>query len=82
MSDNHDFVVHELPASDPIEEVDSPLDLLAAVARRPKIHDAVMNTKIPSSVKALVEQEADRRGVTPAAVVREAVGEYLQRRGY
>lgn len=83
MSKDHDFQsVHELLVVDPNEEVDNPLDLLAAVARRPKIHDSVMNTKMPSAVKALIEKEADRREVSPAAIVREAVGEYLARRGY
>jgi hypothetical protein len=61
---------------------DSPLDLLTASSRRPKIHDAVLNTKLPATVKALVEAEAKRREVDTSVITREALAEYLARRGY
>lgn len=60
----------------------SPLNLLTAKSRREKIHDAVLNTKLPQAVKSLVEAEAERQNVYPADIVREALGEYLSRRGY
>lgn len=61
---------------------DSPLDLLMTESRRPKIHDSIVNTKLPKAVKALLQEHADSRGVDLSVVAREAFGEYLSRRGY
>lgn len=60
----------------------NPLDAMVAMSRREKVHDDVMNVKMPATVKVLLKAEAERRGVTPAALVREAIGEYLTRKGY
>ncbi len=38
--------------------------------------------RIPATVKAAVEAEATAAGVSPAAVVREALARDLKRRGY
>lgn len=61
---------------------DSPLDLLNTSSRRPKIHDSIVNVKLPHTVKNLLSDEVERRGVELSVVVREAIGEYLARRGY
>lgn len=64
------------------------LDKKAAIAslstgnKREKINDDQMVTKLPAAVKLLVHEIAQSRGLPDAAVVREALGEYLARRGY
>lgn len=50
--------------------------------KRELVNDAQMVTKLPKAVKALVNGIAEERGVSEALVVREALGEYLARRGY
>lgn len=50
--------------------------------KRTRIHDAQMVTKLPSSAKALVKKVATAQGVSEADIVRHAIAEYLERRGY
>lgn len=50
--------------------------------KRTKVHDAQMVTKLPSAAKALVKKAAETQGVSEADVVRHAIAEYLERRGY
>lgn len=61
---------------------DSPLDQLTTVSRRPLIHDSILNVKLPHAVKSLLKDEAERRGEDLSVVAREAIAEYLRRRGY
>jgi hypothetical protein len=55
---------------------------LSAGGKRERVNDAQMVTKLPSIVKELVEEVAKSRDVSAADVTREAIGEYLARRGY
>ena len=55
---------------------------LSAGNKREKINDDQMVTKLPKAVKQLVEEIAKSRGVYSSNVVREALGEYLAKRGY
>lgn len=50
--------------------------------KRTKVHDAQMVTKLPSGAKALVKKVAEAQGVSEADIVRHAIAEYLERRGY
>jgi hypothetical protein len=50
--------------------------------KRTKIHDAQMVTKLPAAAKALVTKVATDQGVSEADVVRTALAEYFERRGY
>lgn len=58
------------------------IDKLTNGGKRVKTHDAQMVTKLPSAAKALIKKAADNQGVTEADVVRQALAEYLERRGY
>lgn len=58
------------------------VDALRTGGKREKIHDAQMVIKLPSTAKTLVKEVADKRGVSEAVVYREAIAEYLERRGY
>lgn len=58
------------------------LATLAGSGKRERINDAQVNLKLPSAVKALVEKIAEDSGRSDAAVWREAMGEYLHKRGY
>lgn len=60
----------------------STLDALANGGKRVKTHDAQMVIKLPQSAKDLIRQAATSQGVSEATVVRHALAEYLQRRGY
>ena len=64
------------------EETKGAIQALESVGRRAKVHDAVMNVKLPQTVKALVKGIAADRDVSDSQVVREALAEYLTRRGY
>lgn len=55
---------------------------LTGGGKREKVNDAQMVTKLPSAVKALVEEIGEGRGESAATITREALGEYLARRGY
>lgn len=55
---------------------------MATSGKRVKVHDAQTVLKLPTAVKDLVKKVADERGVSEATIYREAVAEYLTRRGY
>lgn len=50
--------------------------------KRVKTHDAQIVVKVPTAAKTLVNKAADAEGVSAATIVRLAVAEYLERRGY
>lgn len=58
------------------------LDALNNGGKRVKTHDAQMVIKLPQSAKDLIKEAAAAQGVSDATVVRHALAEYLQRRGY
>lgn len=58
------------------------LSALTNGGQRVKTHDAQIMIKLPSAAKALVEKVAEDQGVGSSAVVRAAIAEYLERRGY
>lgn len=58
------------------------LDALTNGGKRVKTHDAQMVIKLPSAAKALVKKAAEAQNFSEATVVRHAIAEYLQRRGY
>lgn len=55
---------------------------LSSGGKREKIFDEQMVTKVPKRAKELVGEIAEKRGVSDAVVVREALAEYFERRGY
>jgi len=57
-------------------------DALRSGSKRPKIFDAQMVTKVPGRAKELVNEIARDRSTSEADVVREALAEYFERRGY
>lgn len=57
-------------------------DELRTGGKRVKTHDAQMVIKLPRRAKELVNEVATKREVSEATVVREAIAEYLERRGY
>lgn len=58
------------------------ISALSSGGKRARIHDAQIVTKVPSRAKELVSEIADKQGVSDSAIVREALGEYFERRGY
>lgn len=58
------------------------IDQLNGTGQRTKTHDAQLVVKVPKAAKALIEKAAVAQGVSAATVVRHAVAEYLERRGY
>lgn len=60
----------------------SSLDAMSSGGKRVRVHDAQTVIKLPKSVKDLVSEIAGSREVSDAVIYREAVAEYLTRRGY
>lgn len=58
------------------------LAALQSGGKRAKIHDAQMVTKLPQAVKDLVNEYGKGRGESEATVVRTALAEFFERRGY
>ena len=64
------------------------LSRLTGGSRRPRVHNAQMVFKAPADVKALVEQyaaeQSEAKGYTISAadVLRFAIAEYFERRGF
>lgn len=58
------------------------LAALRSGGKRLRVHDAQMVVKLPATVKALVESIGAKREESGATVVREALAEYLEKRGY
>lgn len=57
-------------------------DALTTGGKRVRTHDAQVVFKLPSTAKALVETIAAKREVDASVVYREALAEYLDKRGY
>lgn len=57
------------------------IETLTSSGKRTKIHDAVFVVKAPARAKELVNALAAERNVSEAVIVREALGEYFERRG-
>lgn len=55
---------------------------MATSGKRVRVHDSQAVIKLPRSVKKLVRDIADARHVSEATVIREAIAEYLTKRGY
>lgn len=55
---------------------------LTGTGGRVKVHDAQMVIKLPSAAKTLVKTVAEAQGLSEATIVRHAIAEYLERRGY
>jgi len=62
--------------------VSTALEAMSTGGKRVKVHDEMIPIKHPGPVRELVKKVAEQRGMTEAAVWREAMGEYLTRRGY
>ena len=58
------------------------LAALQSGGKRARIHNAQMVIKLPAAVKDLVGDYADTSGSSEAAVVRQAIAEFFERRGY
>lgn len=58
------------------------LSALTNGGQRAKTHDAQIIFKLPKDAKSLVEKAASEQGVSVATVTRQAIAEYLERRGY
>ncbi len=58
------------------------LDQLTGAVGRTKVHDAAIVVKLPKAAKEAVGRAAGDLGVGAASVVRTALAEYLERRGY
>lgn len=58
------------------------IEALANAGKRVKVHNAQIVTKVPSSVKALIQEIARTKGVSDATIVRQALAEYFEKRGF
>lgn len=65
-----------------MSERSTALAALKTGGKRVRVHDAQMVTKLPKAVKSLIKEHADRIGESEGAVVRDALAEYFERRGY
>jgi predicted transcriptional regulator len=59
-----------------------PINDLRSSANRRRIHDKQIVVKLPAEAKDLISKAAEGMGVSDSAVVRLALAEYLERRGY
>jgi predicted transcriptional regulator len=57
-------------------------DALRTGGKREKIHDAQIVVKLPARAKTLINEVANTQDVSDSTVVRDAIAEYLERRGY
>lgn len=58
------------------------IEALSGGGKRDRIHDAQLVAKLPLRAKELVREVAVKRDVSDSAIVREALAEYFERRGY
>lgn len=58
------------------------IESMKADGKRPKVHDTQAVFKLPGAVKELVKRISEETGKTEAAIHRDALAEYLERRGY
>lgn len=54
---------------------------LGGTGKRAKVHDAQIVFKLPSPVKALIQEYADSEEVGGGQVIRWALAEYFEKRG-
>ena len=69
-----------VPAAE--KDLGNALGALATTGKRAKIHDAQMVFKLPKQVKDLVEEYAEAQETSAGTIVRFAVAEYFERRGF
>jgi hypothetical protein len=60
----------------------SMIEAMTTSGKRVRVHDAQTVIKHPQAVKDLVSEIAEGREVSDAVIWREAMGEYLTKRGY
>lgn len=65
-----------------MSDTSTALAAMATGGKRQKVHNAQAVIKLPSTVKELVNSIAAEREVSDSVVWREAMAEYLTRRGY
>lgn len=58
------------------------IEALNSGGKRARVHNAQMVIKLPESAKDLVNTIAVKEKVSEAQVVRSALAEYFERRGY
>lgn len=58
------------------------VDALRTGGKREKVHDAQAVFKLPKAAKALIKEVAEKQEVTEGQVMRDALAEYFERRGY
>jgi len=58
------------------------LELLGGTEKRVRIHDSSINFKLPAAVKVLVNEYAEIQKVSEATVVRWALADFFERKGY
>lgn len=63
-------------------EVNEAIAALGNAGKRVKVHDEQVVFKLPAPVKELVKEIAVARGVSDAAIHREALAEYFEKRGF
>lgn len=63
-------------------KVTEALNAMQSAGRRPRVHDAQMVFKLPQPVKDLVTSYSKGRDESEGAVVRQALAEFFERRGY
>lgn len=57
-------------------------DALNSAGKRAKTHDAQMVIKLPASAKSLIRTASESQGVSDATIVRWALAEWFDKRGY
>lgn len=65
-----------------MSDVKTAIGEMATSGQRVRVHDDQIVLKLPKSVKKLVKDIADARHTSAATIHREALAEYLTRRGY
>jgi predicted transcriptional regulator len=65
-----------------MSDITDSLDAMTGSNKRVRIMDAQTVIKHPEAVKQLVSEIAESRGVFDSVIWREAMAEYLTKRGY
>lgn len=58
------------------------IEALSGTGKRERVHNAQMVLKLPLAAKQLVNAVAQEDNVSDSAIVRIALAEYFERRGY
>lgn len=58
------------------------IEALNSGGKRERVHNAQIVTKVPQSAKDLVNTISKKENVSEATIVRQALAEYFERRGY